>query len=212
MKRRTLVAIIYCLTLTALAVWLLLERQACAQIHQENTALLGRLNEATERLAESQRLAERAEPSTENSSDAGAPIAASPGSTDPELLRLRSEVAGLIKQHQQTESLREDTRQTQAALENRRREERAARRAAKGNVSQLEVVKAEYWTANANMDVTDEMQDRIRGDSLKAMANNNIKGDPEFGQVKHLTIEYRFGGVPMTNEFREGDVVVLPPQ
>ena len=211
MKTRTLVAIIYCLTLTALAVWLVLERQACAQIHRANTALLGRLNEAMEKLAESQRLPEPTAPATVNLSAAGGP-ASSPASADPELLRLRSELDGLIQQHQQTESLRDDTRQTQAALENRKKEDRAARRAAKGSVSQLEIVKAQYWTANTNMDVTDEIQDRIRGDSLKAMANNNIKGDPEFGQVKHLTIEYRFGGVPMTNEFREGDIIVLPPQ
>jgi hypothetical protein len=45
-----------------------------------------------------------------------------------------------------------------------------------------------------------------------AVASNNIKGDPEFGQVKHLTVVYRVGGVLRTNEFREGDVVVLPPQ
>ena len=62
------------------------------------------------------------------------------------------------------------------------------------------------------MDVTDELQDRIRGDNLKAVAGNDIKGDPEYGQTKHLTIEYRFGGITRTNEFREGDVIVLPAQ
>jgi hypothetical protein len=170
------------------------------------------LNEATEKLAENQRLPDRAAPATDNLSDAGAPLAASPASADEELLRLRSEIAGLLQQHQQTESLREDTRQTCAALENRRKEDRAARRAANGNVSQLEIIKADYWTDHTRMDVTEELQDRIRGDSLKAMAGNNIKGDPEFGQTKHLTIEYRFGGVTRTNEFREGDVIVLPAE
>jgi len=139
-------------------------------------------------------------------------LATSPAGADEELLRLRSEIAGLLQQHQQTESLLEDTRQTRAALENRRKEDRAARRAANGNVSQLEIIKAEYWTDHTRMDVTGELQDRIRGDSLKAMASNNIKGDPEFGQTKHLTIEYRFGGVTRTNEFREGDVIVLPAE
>ena len=62
------------------------------------------------------------------------------------------------------------------------------------------------------MDVTDELQDRVRGDNLKAVASNNLKGDPEFGQTKHLTIEYNFGGVIMTNEFRENDMIVLPAQ
>jgi hypothetical protein len=60
------------------------------------------------------------------------------------------------------------------------------------------------------MDVAAELRERIRGDGLKAVASNNIKGDPEFGQVKHLTIEYSFAGVTLTNEFREGDLVVIP--
>jgi hypothetical protein len=212
MKTRTLIGIIYSLTFAAIAVSLLLEHRACAQIHEENTALLRRLNEAIEKLAENQRLPDGAGPATDSLSDAGAPLATPPASADEELLRLRSEIAGLLQQHQQTESLREDTRQTRAALENRRKEDRAARRAANGNVSQLEIIKADYWTDHTRMDVTEELQDRIRGDSLKAMAGNNIKGDPEFGQTKHLTIEYRFGGVTRTNEFREGDVIVLPAE
>ena len=40
----------------------------------------------------------------------------------------------------------------------------------------------------------------------------HIWADPEFGQVKPLTVVYRFGGVTMTNEFREGDFVVLPKE
>jgi len=117
----------------------------------------------------------------------------------------------LLQQHQQAESLRDDTRQTRLALENRRKEDRAARRAATNpnGSQQLEILKAEYWTDHLRMDVTDELQDRIRGDSLKAVASNNLKGDPEFGQTKHLTIEYRFGGVTKTNEFREGDLIAL---
>lgn len=210
MKTRTLVAIVFSLTLVTIAVWLPIEHRACVQIHQQNTALLGRLNEAIEKLAENQRLPDGAASSTDNLSDAGATLAASPTSADVELLRLRNEAAGLVQQHQQTESLRDNTRQTRAALENRRQEDRAARRAANGNTSQLEIIKAEYWTDHKRMDVTEELQDRIRGDSLKARAGNNIKGDPEFGQTKHLTIEYRFGGVTRTNEFREGDVIVLP--
>lgn len=202
--------IVYSLTFAAIAVWLVLEQQACAQIRQENRALLRRLDEATEKLTASQRWPDRAAPTADNLPDASAASAAAQANTDEELARLRGEVAGLLQQHQQTESLREDTRQTSATLENRRKEDRAARRAANGNVSQLEIIKAQYWTDHTNMDVTEELQDRVRGDSLKAVANNNLKGDPEFGQTKHLTIEYRFGGATRTNEFREGDLIVLP--
>src|ERR1041384_5750921 len=56
MKTRTLIAIIYSLMFAATASWLLLEQRACAQIRHENGRLLRRLNEATEKLAENQRL------------------------------------------------------------------------------------------------------------------------------------------------------------
>src|SRR5204862_1013579 len=80
------------------------------------------------------------------------------------------------------------------------------------NGSQFELLRANYWTDKTNLDVAAELRERIRGDSLKAIASNNLKGDPDFGQVKHLTVVYRFGGVTMTNEFREGDFVVLPKE
>jgi hypothetical protein len=60
--------------------------------------------------------------------------------------------------------------------------------------------------------VTEELRGRILDERLKAIASNNIKGDPEFGQVKHLTLVYRLAGVTRTNEFREGDLVILPGQ
>lgn len=210
MKTRTLMALVYTLTFASVALWLLLERRACAQIHLEKKALFERLNEATERLAQNQQLLDRAVPATDDLSSPGGPLAASPTSSDVDSLRLRGEVAGLLQRHQEAESLREDTRQTRSALEERRKADRAVRRAANGAGSQLEIIKAEYWTDHTKMDVTDELQDRIRGDALKARASNNLKGDPEFGQTKHLTIEYRFGGIIRTNEFREGEVIVIP--
>ncbi len=60
------------------------------------------------------------------------------------------------------------------------------------------------------MDVAAELSERVRADGLKAVASNNIKGDPDFGHVKRLTIVYRFGGLTRTNEFKEGEVVMLP--
>jgi hypothetical protein len=62
------------------------------------------------------------------------------------------------------------------------------------------------------MDVVAELNDRIRGGSLKIVASNQMAGDPDFGHVKSLTVVYRFGGAIQTNQFREGDVVILPPE
>ena len=76
----------------------------------------------------------------------------------------------------------------------------------------MELLAADYGTDRTNLDVAAELRARIRGDSLKVVASNNLKGDPDFGQVKHLTVVYRFGGITVTNDFREGDLVVLPKE
>ena len=212
MKTGTLITIIYSLTLAVMALCLLIEHNACTQIHQENTELLRRLNEATEKLAENQQQSDRTGPATDQVSDVnGAPLAHSAGA-DGEMEQLRGEIAKLLDVHRQAESLREDARQTRVALADHKKEDRAARQAANPSVSALQIIKAEYWTDHQRMDVTGELQDRVRGDNLKAVASNNLKGDPEFGQTKHLTIEYNFGGVTRTNEFRENDMIVLPAE
>lgn len=132
-----------------------------------------------------------------------------------ELVRLRGEVEGLRQESKELEALRADTRQVRAARENALKAQNAGQAAQSSNGptsngSQLEILKADYWTDRTNMDVAAELRERIRGDSLKAVASNNLKGDPEYGQVKHLTVVYRFGGVTRTNEFQEGDLVILP--
>jgi hypothetical protein len=202
--------LIYSLMFAVLACWLLAERRACAQLHQEKMALFERLSEAAETLAQNQRSPDLAVTAGNDLAGSDGPLAASPISADVELLRLRREVAGLLRRHQEAESLREDTRQTRSTMAERRKADRAARRAARGDGSRLEIVKAEYWTENVRMEVTDELEDRIRGNALKAMVGNKIKGDPEFGKPKRLTIAYKMDGVMRTNEFREGEPVIIP--
>jgi hypothetical protein len=79
------------------------------------------------------------------------------------------------------------------------------------NGAPFQILQADYGTEHTNMDVVDALNDRIRGGSLKTIASNKLNGDPEYGQVKNLTVVYRFNGVVFTNQFREGAVVVLPP-
>jgi hypothetical protein len=131
------------------------------------------------------------------------------------LVRLRGEVETLRQQSKEIETLRANTAEVRATAETAARNlDQAAnsRGTTTANGSQLEVLRADYWTENTNLDVAAELRERIRGDSLKAIASNNLKGDPDFGQTKHLTVVYRFGGMTMTNEFREGDFVVLPKE
>ena len=74
----------------------------------------------------------------------------------------------------------------------------------------LEITKAIYWSANNRLDVTEELRQMIRKNTLRTSSNNDIKGDPEPGKVKILSIEYKINGHPLEKDFPEGDRVVLP--
>jgi hypothetical protein len=76
--------------------------------------------------------------------------------------------------------------------------------------SQLEILKAVYWTPKARIDVTEELRKMIVGNRLEAFASNEIKGDPHAGAGKKLTIQYRFGGTTVTKEFTEGEKMMIP--
>jgi hypothetical protein len=216
-SKGTIFGAICLLAAAGLAIGVGVERHAGAKLKQQNRALRQQLSQVDQFFAENRRLSNlmaqaSASPSSPNERSAA------PSATDDrpkELVRLRSEVAALRQQAREIESLREDTRQVRAAQGNGLSAQNAGRAAKTRsatmvNGSEFEILSAEYWTANTNMDVVDELSERIRPDGLKAVASNNIKGDPEFGQVKHLTVVYRFGGATRTNEFREGDLVILP--
>ena len=142
-----------------------------------------------------------------------------------ELVRLHGEVEVLRQQSKEIETLREDTRQVRAAQNPGPVAQSAGQPATMSpgtpaDGSQFQILKADYWTENASMDVTGELAAKLRSDALnatatnalKTTASNDLKGDPDLGHVKFLTVVYQAGGVTMTNEFREGQPVILPGQ
>ena len=212
-------SIICILAAAGLAIWVMVEHQAQFKLDQENRALRQQLSPMDELIAENQRLSNLVAQANGSQSRRNEQLNAPsvPEERAKELLRLRTEAEVLRQQSNEIETLREDTRQVRGARENGLMTQSAGQAAKTNsgltsNGSELEILKAEYWTDRTNMDVAAELRERIRGDGLKAVASNNIKGDPEFGQVKHLTLVYRLAGVTRTNEFREGDLVVLPGQ
>ena len=199
------------------AICLAVEHQARLTLGEENKALRQQVDQMAGLVADNERLsnlvaqASRAQPLPDERVEAQSLS----DEQSLELLRLRGEVGALREQSKELETLREESRQIRAALESGHKTQSAGQTAtaderAASKESQLQILRAEYWTQNARLDVTEELRGRILDDKLKAIASNNIKGDPEFGQTKRLTIEYSFGGVTLTNEFREGDLVVLP--
>jgi hypothetical protein len=198
------------LAAAGLALCLVLERQARFKLDRENKALWQQLSRMPETPAGTQNLSHLVVPTNALPSQPSGPEQGRTALDDPakELLRLRGEVVALRQRNAEIESLRADTRKVLAERE-------SGRVADSGNPTPgdgLEIVTADYWTANTNLDVAQELRDRIRNGSLKAIASNNLKGDPDFGQAKSLTVVYRFGGVTLTNQFREGEFVVLPKE
>jgi hypothetical protein len=123
-------------------------------------------------------------------------------------------VEALRQQSKEIEMLREDTRQARAAQKNGPVSQSAGQAATISpgiptNGSPFQILRAEYWTENATIDVTGELTEKLRG-GLQAVANNDLKGDPDLGHTKNLTVVYQVGGVTLTNEFREGQPVILP--
>lgn len=206
--------VILCLLATVgLAVCLVSERQACQRLAAQNDALRDQLKKMAELTAENERLSNLlAQAKAARLHPDGTTGTIATNSPAAELARLRSEVAALHQQSQNLDRLRADTRATHDELKAIHDAQRASRHnSGNANGDSFEILEADYGTTHSNLDVAAELNDRIRGGSLKTIASNGLMGDPEFGVVKNLTVIYRYGGALMTNQFREGDIVILPP-
>jgi hypothetical protein len=219
MKATGIVVLVGIFAVAGLAIGLAFECQACQKLDAENAALRRQLGKIGELTAENQRLSNLL-------AQANAPRGTANGATRTngapdgrlaELARLRSQMEARRQQSNEVTSLRGDTRATRDALEDARQALHASRVASRRNHpgaadgGPLAILEADYGTERTNREISAELNDRIRGGSLKTIADNGLAGDPDFGHVKNLTVVYRFGGTLMTNQFQEGDMIILPP-
>src|SRR5438552_3408017 len=168
------------LAAAGLAVWLALDRQASLKLERENNELRQRLSQMDQVAAENQRLSDLVAGANSSPSLPNRPAEVSPAMDElaKELVRLRGEVAALRHQSQEIETLRANTREVRATAETARKTKSANEAASShsttaANGSQFELLRADYGTANTNLDVAAELREKIRGDGLKAMASNN---------------------------------------
>jgi|GEM_PF-2922643 len=133
-----------------------------------------------------------------------------------ELVQLRDEARVLRRQTNEIEALRDEVYRVRAAVEDGANPQNTGRRAANSGITpkstRLQIMEAYYWTPNKVIDVTRQLNDRIVGDRLEIIAGNDLRGDPDFGQAKTLTVVSRFDGFMMTNEVREGGLLVIPEE
>ncbi len=201
-----------------LAVCLAREHRAASELDQANKGLRVQLSQVDALLADNQRLLALIPANSGRAAQSGQGADSASAMSEPakELIRLRGEAEVLRQENKVIQSVLADTRQARAAAEtaarSRTKPQPTQNSGSNPSGSQLEILRAVYGTEKFQTDVTDELRDRTRDGSLKTVASNNLKGDPEFGQTKHLTIEYSYGGATFTNQFTEGALVILPPE
>jgi hypothetical protein len=199
---------VVCVLASAFLVWAIFhDRQLAVALARDNAELRNQLNQSPGDATNAQ--IEPNNTRAQNKLSENLPSPALADSTDnsrSELERLRAAVEGLRGQTNEITALRTETRRLRAALRN---SGTVPASGASDGAPWIEIVEAKYGTDSTNIDVSAELNARIRGDSLKAVASNNLKGDPEFGKSKRLTLIYRLGGATFTNAFNEGDIIVI---
>ena len=75
----------------------------------------------------------------------------------------------------------------------------------------LYVIQARYGACGTSIDVTDEIRAKLQDNTLSIEVSNSIAGDPFFGVIKSLSVEYVLDGERRTTQMREGEVLRIPP-
>lgn len=78
----------------------------------------------------------------------------------------------------------------------------------------LEIVKAIYGVLEDPkrcIDVTEHLRKMVKNNVLFVVASNQIAGDPAYGIVKKMRVDYTIDGKPYTITVNENEVVELPP-
>jgi len=74
----------------------------------------------------------------------------------------------------------------------------------------ISVIQARYGYGDKSVDVTNQVRDRVQAGQSSIRAGNDLAGDPAFGKVKTLTIQYSIGGgPPITATAREGESILV---
>jgi hypothetical protein len=199
--------IIYTAVLVGMAIWLVFEYRV---LHEQGQEIAALRQQMTELVAGNERM-------TNLVAQARQLQTQQTGEQVKELVQLRNEMRVLRQQTNDVEALRGEVSQIRTAVEAGGKAQSVGQTSAANsetapNTGRLEILEASYWTENKTIDVTEQIRKRIAGDKLEVIAGNDIRGDPENGQVKTLSVLYRFDGVAGTNEVREGGLMLIPPE
>ena len=86
-----------------------------------------------------------------------------------------------------------------------------ARTSIRDDKASLLILNAHYMTPNVSVDVTDLLQSMVENDSVSVfVSNSTMGGDPDYGVVKTLRVEYLYGGEFYEVEVWENDTLQIP--
>ncbi len=74
----------------------------------------------------------------------------------------------------------------------------------------LEIIKASYETPEKGYDITSIVKQMIVNDTLTIVSSNQLAGDPHYGVVKKLIIDYKYDDKLHKIEAAEGTKLILP--
>jgi len=198
---------IYIVVSVGVAIWLVLEHRARREQDRQIAALEQQLGQMTEQVAD-------AGGQMSNLVTQARQFQVQRIDQTREVAQLREEVRVLHRQADDVQTLRSEVNQVRATVEGGNGQYSSRTATANSRTgptsSRLQILEAYYWSPNKIIDVTRQLSDRVADDRLEIIAGNDLRGDPEFGQVKTLTVLYKYDGVTLTNEVREGGLLLIP--
>lgn len=76
--------------------------------------------------------------------------------------------------------------------------------------SEMNILLASYFTPRKNVDVTEKVRSLYKENPSFKIDNESMGGDPEYGVVKQLKVNYYLNGEKLEKTFQEGQIISLP--
>ena len=73
----------------------------------------------------------------------------------------------------------------------------------------LEIIEASYWTHRTRLDITNDWKAKVVNNKLAILVSNDIKGDPDTGVAKNLSITYKLGPLLFNKNFLKKMIIFL---
>lgn len=74
----------------------------------------------------------------------------------------------------------------------------------------LKIIEAKFGTESNSIDVKPELAELISNNKINIIITNKLKGDPDPGKIKKLTVKYFYNNLQFEKEVEEGQRLSIP--